>query len=401
MVGFSNQGCPAVDIDPAATRFGMSSVPDGRGLKKRNVVFASVFLALLLVWVVIAGILPRARSLGAAKDNLLLEAKPSELIQRLPSSYERRNKGLDGAGSGLARKEKQQSLEDKLKEELRIKRLRRQELAREASVFFAGGRSDQVSFQERGGSLSSSSLNRGVLDRGSGIPHFAAEGGYNPRESDSRQDEKEAFLSSERQAASRLEPGLTGVRSPYEVMAGTLIPAVLVTGLNSDLPGKILGQVSQNVFDTKSGRYLLLPQGTKLLGEYDSRIAYGQERVLVVWTRLILPNGKSVMLEGMPGVDLFGYAGVSDQVNNHYGKLLTGVLLSSFLSATVQMAQGERSYKPSWGELAAEGVAENVNQVGQQITRKNLNIQPTIEVRPGMRLNVFVTKDIALEPYKP
>ena len=176
---------------------------------------------------------------------------------------------------------------------------------------------------------------------------------------------------------------------------------MLLSGLNSDLPGKILAQVSQNVWDTTSGRYLLLPQGTKLVGDYDSRIAYGQERILIVWTRAVLPNGKSIQLENMPGIDLSGYAGVSDRVNNHFDKLLTGVVLGSVLGATVQMANGRRSFDPSWGELAAEGAAQNINQAGQQITRKNLNVQPTIEVRPGTRLNVFVAKDITLEPYEP
>lgn len=348
MAGFSNQTCPAVDIGPAVTRFGMSSVPDGRGLKKRNVIIAIIAFALVLTWVVIVGVMPRARYLSVAKDNMVIAAKPSELVQRLPGSYERKNKGLERSDSGFARKEKQQSLEDKLNEELRLKRLRRQELASESGVFFSGGKLEQSSYSERGGSLAGGSLTRGVGERGVKASGLGAESGYNPRESDSRQDEKESFLSAERRVATQLEQKLAVARSPYELMGGTLIPAVLITGLNSDLPGKILGQVSQNVFDTRSGRYLLLPQGTKLLGEYDSRIAYGQERVLIVWTRLILPNGKSVTLEGMPGVDLSGYAGVSDQVNNHYGRLLTGVLLSSFLIATAQMAEGERSYNPSW-----------------------------------------------------
>lgn len=119
-----------------------------------------------------------------------------------------------------------------------------------------------------------------------------------------------------------------------------------------------------------------------------------------MWTRLILPNGKSISLEGMPGVDISGYAGMSDIVNHHFGKLLMGVVLGSILGATVQMAQGENSDDPSWGDLADQGAAENINEAGQQITRKNLNVQPTIEIRPGMRFNVFITKDITLEPYQ-
>lgn len=155
------------------------------------------------------------------------------------------------------------------------------------------------------------------------------------------------------------------------------------------------------MFDTVTGNHLLLPQGTKVIGEYDSRIVYGQERVLIVWTRLILPNGKSISLEGMPGVDLSGSAGLTDQVNNHWGRLITGVVLSSLLGAGAQIAQGRtyNSLDPSYGELATQGFAQNMNQVGQQITRKDLNIQPTIEIRQGFRFNIFVNKDVTLEPF--
>lgn len=216
-----------------------------------------------------------------------------------------------------------------------------------------------------------------------------------------RQEEKNSYLNRKRDSDIYLDHGLTSPRSPYQLMAGTLIPGLLLTGLNSDLPGQLLGQVSQSVYDTVSGKYLLVPQGTKVIGEYDSRIVYGQERVLIVWTRLIFPNGKSISLEGMPGADFSGISGLSDQVNNHWGRLLTGVVFSSVLSATAQMAEGRNysSIDASFGELATQGAAKNVNQVGQQITNRNLNIQPTLEIRPGFRFNVFVNKDIILEPY--
>ena len=222
-----------------------------------------------------------------------------------------------------------------------------------------------------------------------------------PRDDDNRQDDKNSFLSARRVSQTSLNQKLVSPRSPYQLMAGTLIPGVLLTALNSDLPGQILGQVSQNVFDTVTGNHLLLPQGTKVIGEYDSRVVYGQERVLIVWTRLIFPNGKSISLEGMPGVDLSGSAGLADQVNNHWGKLITGVVFSSLLGASAQIAQGRtyNSFDPTYGELATQGFAQNMNQVGQQITRRNLNIQPTIEIRPGFRFNVFVNKDIQLAPY--
>lgn len=232
-------------------------------------------------------------------------------------------------------------------------------------------------------------------------PESSSLGATTTRDDDNRQDDKNSYLTAQRASKVSLDQRLVAPRSPYQLMAGTLIPGLLLTALNSDLPGQILGQVSQNVYDTVTGNYLLIPQGTKVIGEYDSRVVYGQERVLIVWTRLIFPNGKSISLEGMPGVDLSGSAGLADQVNNHWGKLITGVVFSSLLGASAQIAQGRtyNSFDPNYGELATQGFAQNMNQVGQQITRKNLNIQPTIEVRPGFRFNVFVNRDVTLESY--
>jgi len=190
--------------------------------------------------------------------------------------------------------------------------------------------------------------------------------------------------------------------SQYEIKAGTILPATLITGINSDLPGQIVAQLRENVYDTVTGNYLLVPQGTRLIGEYDSKIAFGQERVLVVWTRLIMPNGSSVTLEGMPGIDLSGYAGVTGDVNNHYGKLVTGVVLGSVIGAGAQVAvggQGAPNVPPSFGQLAVSGAAQNINQTAQRHTDKVLNLQPTIEVAPGDKINVFVTKDMILKPF--
>lgn len=221
----------------------------------------------------------------------------------------------------------------------------------------------------------------------------------NPRDDANRQDDKLSFLSQSRSSKTLLYQTLSDPLSPYQLMAGTLIPGVLISGLNSDLPGQILGQVSQNVYDSVSGRFILLPQGTKVIGQYDSRIVYGQERILVVWTRLILPSGKSISLEGMPGIDMTGYAGLSDKVNNHYFRLLTGVVFGSLLGAGAQIAEGpQRSADPTYGQLALQGAARNTNEAGQEITRRNLNTQPTLEIRPGFRFNIFVTKDVVLEP---
>lgn len=190
-------------------------------------------------------------------------------------------------------------------------------------------------------------------------------------------------------------------RSPYEVKAGTVIPTSLITGINSDLPGQIVAQVRENVYDTVSGNYLLIPQGSRLIATYDSSVTFGQERVLVCWNRLIRPDGISLALECMPGVDLAGYAGFADEVDNHWWRIITGVALGTLVSATAQRSQGEViGYNPTVPQLWAANAGGAVNQAGQSVTQKNLAIQPTIKVRPGYSVNVLVTKDMVLVPYK-
>jgi type IV secretory pathway VirB10-like protein len=219
------------------------------------------------------------------------------------------------------------------------------------------------------------------------------------------QQEKRDFTKEEKTQGTAKEAYLKNPVIPafsrYEVKAGSIIPGVMITGINSDLPGKLVGQVRENVFDTVTGRYLLIPQGTRVIGAYDSKVAYAQERVLIVWTRLIFPNGDSIDLEGMDGVDLSGYAGLTDKVNNHWIKLITGVVLSSILSAGSKVAAGNNQVgTASFGQQAASGASDAINTVGAKFTEKNLNIQPTLEIRPGYKFNVFVNKDMILKRYK-
>jgi type IV secretion system protein TrbI len=219
------------------------------------------------------------------------------------------------------------------------------------------------------------------------------------------QQEKRDFTKEEKTQGSAKEAYLKNPLIPafsrYEVKAGSIIPGVMITGINSDLPGKLVGQVRENVFDTVTGHHLLIPQGTRVIGAYDSKVAYAQERVLIVWTRLIFPNGDSIDLEGMDGVDLSGYAGLTDKVNNHWTKIIAGVVLSSVLSAGSKVAAGNNQVgTASFGQQAASGASEAVNTVGAKFTEKNLNIQPTLEIRPGSKFNVFVNKDMILKRYK-
>ncbi|HWB68675.1 MAG TPA: TrbI/VirB10 family protein, partial [Solirubrobacterales bacterium] len=201
--------------------------------------------------------------------------------------------------------------------------------------------------------------------------------------------------------AEYLEKTVSRPRSPYEVKAGTVIPTVLITGINSDLPGQVIAQVRENVYDTVSGNYLLIPQGSRLLAAYDSMVAWGQQRVLVCWNRLIRPDGSSITLDCMPGVDLAGYAGFSDEVDNHWWRIIGGAAVSSLLAATAQRSQGNvTGYQPSFPQVWAGGTAAGINEAGQQLTAKNLQLQPTITVRPGFSVNVLVTKDVVIDPYR-
>lgn len=182
--------------------------------------------------------------------------------------------------------------------------------------------------------------------------------------------------------------------SPYQLKAGAIIPAVLLTGINADLPGQIIAQVREQVFDTVSGRYLLIPQGTRVLGQYDANIGYGQERAGVIWNRLIFPDGSSIQLGKMPGVDAMGQSGYQDQVDHHWQRLTTGVVLSSLLAGTA----GQYGDRDGFSGRFYHNVGVEINRAGQQLTRNNLNLQPTIRIRPGFSINILVNRDLTLKP---
>jgi type IV secretion system protein VirB10 len=195
--------------------------------------------------------------------------------------------------------------------------------------------------------------------------------------------------------------GLQKPASPYQLMAGTVIAASLVTGLNADLPGFVIAQVTENVFDTVSGRYLLIPQGSRLVGKYDNVVAFGQERALVVWHRIIRPDGSSIVIDNLPATDTGGYAGLEDQVDPHTWKLLKGVALATVLGVGSQLAVGTTSSGDSdLVKALQQSVQSTTNRAGQRLVERNLNVQPTITVRPGWPLRVIVHKDLVLRPYR-
>jgi type IV secretion system protein VirB10 len=191
--------------------------------------------------------------------------------------------------------------------------------------------------------------------------------------------------------------------SPYEIKAGTVIPAIMVGGISSDLPGQIIGQVRENVYDTATGRHVLIPQGAKLVGTYDNSVTTGQQRVLVAWTRIIYPDASSVDLGKMPGTDQGGLAGLKDRVNTHFWKAFGNALLLSVFSAGVQISQGGGNNSGNGlnaQQSIAAGLGQQLGQLGQELARRNARIQPTLEIRPGYQFTVMVTKDVAIRPWR-
>lgn len=217
-----------------------------------------------------------------------------------------------------------------------------------------------------------------------------------------RQDQKQAFMASAGDGPASNPAGLQIPASPYQVMAGTIIPAALVTGIDSDLPGQVIASVTEGVYDTATGRYLLIPQGSRLIGRYDSQVAFGQRRVLLVWMRLILPDTSSIALDRLPGIDPAGYAGLEDGVDWHWDRILAGAALSTLLGVGAELAAPANSTDGNRVVIAARDSSQDtVNQVGQEVTKRNLSVQPTLTIRPGFPMRVMVNKDLILRPYQP
>lgn len=220
------------------------------------------------------------------------------------------------------------------------------------------------------------------------------------------------FLKSATGSDNYLAADLVSAKSPYEIKAGSIIPATMINGLNSDLPGQIVAQVRQNIYDSVGRQYLLIPQGARLIGLYDSNIAYGQNRVLVIWNRLIYPNGDSINLKGMPGTDLQGYAGFHDIVDNKYWQIFGTSFIMGVITGAMQYSQnntnanvqigglGLSNANPTVGQTLAGSLGQQLGQTGLTLAQKNLNVQPTLIIRPGYPFNVMLTADMVLAPYR-
>ncbi|OYW82156.1 MAG: hypothetical protein B7Z26_03890 [Asticcacaulis sp. 32-58-5] len=213
----------------------------------------------------------------------------------------------------------------------------------------------------------------------------------------SEAERKADYLNRESDRQGTSEARLTAPVSPYTLFTGSVVPAALITGLRSDLPGQVLAQVTQDVHDSRLGHYLLIPKGARLIGQYDNQINVGQSRVLLVWTRLILPNGKSLALDKLSAADARGYAGLTDSVDNHWNAVVNAAAISTLLGIGAQT--GDTQNDSDLLRAIRDGAADSVNRAGQRIVERQLSVQPTLSIRAGMPVRVILSRDLVLEPY--
>lgn len=260
-------------------------------------------------------------------------------------------------------------------------RLAEEEAARLSGVFFQGG-----------------SRPTGGPDIGAGTAGQAAGGlgaaGQRQFGATGAQDRHAAFLGAAADRITVAPDRVEALASPYVLQAGSVIPAALITGIRSDLPGQIIAQVTQPVYDTPTGSILLIPQGTRIVGEYDADVTFGQRRVLLVWNRLIFPDGRSLVLERLPGADAAGFAGLEDQVDYHWGDLIKAAGLSTLLAVGTELATSDEDRLI---RAIRDGAQDTVNQAGQQIVQRQLQVAPTLTIRPGFPVRILVGRDLVFE----
>ncbi|MBX5086765.1 TrbI/VirB10 family protein [Rhizobium lentis] len=211
------------------------------------------------------------------------------------------------------------------------------------------------------------------------------------------QDRQSAFLNAPVDRRTTSSDRVMAPASPFVLQAGAVIPAALITGIRSDLPGQITAQVTENIYDSPTGRSLLVPQGTRIIGQYDNNVQFGQRRALLVWNRLIFPNGRSIVLERHPGADSQGYAGLEDGVDYHWWDLAKAAGLSTLLAVGTELAVSDEDRLVA---AIRDGAQDTINDAGQQIIRRQLQVAPTLTIRPGFPVRVIVTRDLVLEPYR-
>ncbi len=275
------------------------------------------------------------------------------------------------------------------------------EAAAASSVFFRSGAQAAAPVAQSRVAAAPGFAANAAFDPMAAGPASTAAQPADPTAVQNRQDQKEVFLKGG-STETRNSGNLALPASPYQVMAGTVIAGALVTGIKSDLPGDVIATVTEPVFDTATGKFLLIPQGSRILGRYNSQVSYGQSRVQVVWNRIILPDTSSLTLDNLVGTDPAGYAGLEDDVDWHWNRIVAGAVLTTLLGVGAELAAPESRQDGNRIVIAGRDSAQDsINQVGQKITRRNMNIQPTLTTRPGLPVRIIVNRDLVLRPYQP
>ncbi len=272
-------------------------------------------------------------------------------------------------------------------EQARQRALQERDAARNSRLFLGGNGAQAASAQAGATVATPAATSVATVGPGSA--------GADRQPAPTGQASKRAFLQNDGNRSVVSDERLSAPASPNIVMAGSIIPAALITGIRSDLPGQITAQVTQNVYDSPTGNILLIPQGARLIGEYDSEVSAGQNRVLLAWDRLILPDGRSILLDRQPGADAGGFAGLQDRTNYHWANMLKAALVSTLLGVGGELVTNNDD------ELLRAlryGTQDTVNQTGRQLVQREVNVPPTLAIRPGYPLRVMVTRDLILEP---
>ena len=271
------------------------------------------------------------------------------------------------------------------------------EAAAASSVFFRSGAQKAAPVAQSQVAAAPGFAANAAFDPMAAGPASTAAQPADPTAVQNRQDQKEAFLKGG-STETRNSGNLTLPASPYQVM----VAGALVTGIKSDLPGDVIATVTEPVYDTATGKFLLIPQGSRILGRYNSSVSYGQSRVQVVWNRIILPDTSSLTLDNLVGTDPAGYAGLEDDVDWHWDRIFAGAALTTLLGIGAELAAPENRQDGDRVIIAGRDSAQDsINQVGQEMTRRNMNIQPTLTERPGLPVRIIVNRDLVLRPYQP
>lgn len=372
--------------------------------KKKITLGGIILLIVLIIFIIISSIV-------STKLKKISNPKPEQKQETVSASNSRKkitdNKGYEGEKSQFLVQNKEKSkntfdnsnnvkeikpkvqIEEKLDESLKAyyEQLLQEELsARKSVIQFDDPEQTQ---QTNAGFIPGTTTNTSMPNLGNILPQEADQ---------NKIKEKKEFLKGVNEdKISIYNPyEVISPLSEYQVNAGSIIPGIFITGVKSTLPGRMIGQVRENVYDSTTGNHLLIPKGARLLGIYDSNVTFGQDRIMIIWERIIFPNGKSIQLDRYAGTDLSGYAGVTGKVNNHYGKLLTSVVLSSLIGAGTAIVENDND--DDWKRSAGEGAGEQIINIGTKFAEKVMNVSPEITIATGQKFNIIVNSDMVLEP---